>query len=119
MSGLQGAGVGGAAPLPLGARRATATALHISGHGGSRKSNNGINDNGLFAPVDSEATPDGIADYRDTDSDGDGALDSAEAGNITTAPPYAAPDGSVSTPLTTRSCLHFFKGLFKRGCNVF
>ena len=44
MSGLQGAGEGGAAPLPLGARRATATALHISGHGGSRKSNNGIND---------------------------------------------------------------------------
>ncbi|MBL1142161.1 MAG: DUF4347 domain-containing protein [Proteobacteria bacterium] len=50
------------------------------------------------APVNTDG--DGLADYRDTDSDGDTALDSAEAGAITTGPSYVDPDGSISNPST-------------------
>jgi hypothetical protein len=40
----------------------------------------------------------GTPDYRDTDSDNDTLLDSAEAGTIVTAPSYVDPDGSVNDP---------------------
>ena len=51
------------------------------------------------ANADADDTADTTPDYLDDDSDGDGALDSAEAGAITTAPTYADPDGSVNDPL--------------------
>ncbi|MBX2826350.1 MAG: hypothetical protein KTR33_16565, partial [Gammaproteobacteria bacterium] len=54
---------------------------------------------GTNAPNDDADDSDSISDYLDTDSDGDGTLDSAEAGTIATAPSYADPDGSVNDPL--------------------
>ena len=58
--------------------------------------NNGVNDNGLFVPVntDGDSTP----DYLDADSDNDAFADIGEAGSISTAPTYADPDGSVNDP---------------------
>ncbi|NOS73047.1 MAG: DUF4347 domain-containing protein, partial [Methyloglobulus sp.] len=53
------------------------------------------------APVNTDAAfpnADTTPDYLDTDSDGDGLLDSAESGVIATAPSYADPDGSVNNP---------------------
>ena len=46
-------------------------------------------------PVNTDG--DALDDYRDTDSDNDGLLDSAEAGTITTAPSFADPDGSIAS----------------------
>ncbi|WP_010180221.1 hypothetical protein, partial [Aquimarina agarilytica] len=40
----------------------------------------GVGDEGIAIPEDSETIPDGIPDYKDTDSDNDGLLDTAEAG---------------------------------------
>ena len=48
-------------------------------------------------PVDTDG--DDTADFRDSDSDNDTISDLAEAGTITSAPTYADPDGSVTTPL--------------------
>ncbi|MBK8815397.1 MAG: DUF4347 domain-containing protein [Methylococcaceae bacterium] len=52
---------------------------------------------GNFAPVVNTDGTDN-QDYRDTNSDNDALLDSAESGTIATAPTYADPDGSVNNP---------------------
>ncbi len=52
----------------------------------------------FIAPVDTDS--DNTPDYRDTDSDGDTALDATEAGTIATPPVYSDPDGSVDDPAT-------------------
>lgn len=49
--------------------------------------------------IDADDTSDSTPDYLDDDSDGDGLLDSAEAGVIATVPTFADPDGSVNAPL--------------------
>ncbi|WP_018126668.1 GEVED domain-containing protein [Balneola vulgaris] len=64
--------------------------------------NRGVNDNGLFIPVNSDqlhANDDTIPDYLDTDSDGDGFTDASEnGGDVTTAPTYADPNGNIDDP---------------------
>ena len=88
---------------------ALATAGYVSsGHAGNA-ANNGVNDDGLYVPVNSDSAADG-ADYIDTDSDDDTLLDSAESGltpgadgngdgigdGINAA--YADPDGDINNP---------------------
>lgn len=58
--------------------------------------NSGVNDNGLFIPVDSDG--DGVADVNDENSDGDALTDAQEGGSSVTGVSYADPNGSVNNP---------------------
>ena len=84
------------------------TAGYVSSTRVNNATNNGINDDGLYVPVDTDG--DSTADYLDTDSDNDGLLDSAESGLTPGADldgdgigdgvgaSYADPDGNVNNP---------------------
>ena len=86
------------------------TAGYVSSTHFGNAGNNGVNDDGLYIPVDTGGSA--LADYRDTDSDGDGTLDSAESGLAPgfdgngdgigdgVGASYADPDGSVNNPFT-------------------
>ncbi|HHN67896.1 MAG TPA: DUF4347 domain-containing protein, partial [Thermopetrobacter sp.] len=85
------------------------TAGYTSSTHVSNASNRGVNDDGLYVPVDTDG--DGTADYRDTDADGDGVADAVESG-LTLAgqdadndgiddavnASYTDPDGDVNDP---------------------
>ena len=86
------------------------TAGYVSSTHTGNLGNNGVNDDGPYIPVDSGGSA--LADYRDTDSDGDGNLDSAESGLTAgfdgngdgigdgVGASYADPDGIVNNPFT-------------------
>jgi large repetitive protein len=89
---------------------ARATAGYASATSNNNDTNKGVNDNGLFVPVNTDGT--GLADYRDTDADDDTFLDSIESGLVpgvdnngdgigdTLGASYSNPDGNISNPLT-------------------
>ena len=84
------------------------TAGYVSSTHFGNAGNNGVNDDGLYVPVNTGGSA--LADYRDTDSDGDGVLDSAESGLTPgfdgngdgigdgVGASYADPDGIVNNP---------------------
>ena len=84
------------------------TAGYVSSTHVNNAGNNGVNDDGLYVPVNTDGT--GNPDYLDTDSDDDTVLDSAESGLTPGADAngdgigdgvgasYADPDGIVNNP---------------------
>ena len=77
---------------------AQATAGYVTPDITNNATKNGVNDSGLFTPVDTDN--DGTADYLDTDSDdalGDtSGPDSTESGSPAIGETYADPDGSIT-----------------------
>ncbi|MEM7769906.1 MAG: DUF4347 domain-containing protein [Cyanobacteria bacterium P01_A01_bin.37] len=87
---------------------AQATNTYTSATSTNNATNDGVNDNGLFIPIDTNT--DGTPDYLDTDSDGDTVDDAVESGltpgsdgnndgigdNISAS--YADPDGNINNP---------------------
>ena len=77
---------------------AQATSGYVTPDITNNVTNNGVNDSGLFSPVDTDS--DGIPDYIDTDSDdalGDiNGDDATESGNPSVGETYADPDGSIT-----------------------
>ncbi len=59
-------------------------------------SNRGVNDNGLFIPVDSDG--DGVTDVKDENSDGDSLTDTQEGGSSVSGVSYTDPNGSINDP---------------------
>ncbi len=85
------------------------TAGYVSSTHDGNATNDGVNDDGLYVPVDTDG--DGIADFRDTDSDDDGTGDLDEGGLPTLVgdmdgdgiddarnASYVDPDGDVNDP---------------------
>ncbi len=82
------------------------TAGYVSSTHADNAANSGVNDDGLYMPVDTDG--DGTADFRDADSDDDGTSDLDEGGLPTMGgdgiddarnASYADPDGDVNDPL--------------------
>lgn len=74
------------------------TATYTAPVSNNNATNNGINDTGLVAIINSDS--DGDPDYIDTDSDNDGSDDATEVGFAITGVTVTDPDGNVSNPAT-------------------